>query len=155
MARGIEGRLCEKGEHQRHLVFPLFLSTEAAVGRVCSSESVTASVQSRNAGLWCSCRRLQVTEAEAWGSSSSPSFHLPANCAGLPIVHWADTAPMPVKALVTAPSSEVMLEGFQKREMVPHLFGYPLAASLRVLQLLRVLFTIHQHVTGPSQHRGT
>lgn len=50
------------------------------------------------------------------------------------------------------PSSEVMLEEFQKRERVPCLFGYPLAVSLRVLQLLRVLLTIHQHVTGLSQH---
>lgn len=39
------------------------------------------------------------------------------------LVCSADTAPMPVTALVITPSSEVLLEEFQKREKVPHLFG--------------------------------
>lgn len=51
MSRGIEGRLCEEGEPQRHFVVPLFPSVDDAVGRVSSSEIVTASVQSRNMGL--------------------------------------------------------------------------------------------------------
>lgn len=56
MSRGIEGRLCEEGEHQRHFVVPSFPSVENAVGRVSFSAIVTASVQSRNMGLLGSLR---------------------------------------------------------------------------------------------------
>lgn len=79
MSRGIEGRLCEEGEHQRHFVVPSFPSVENAVGRVSFSAIVTGSVQSRKMGLLGS----QVTEMQVWGNSSSPSIHLPANYAGL------------------------------------------------------------------------
>jgi len=41
---------------------------------------------------------------------------------------------MPVKEFAIAPSSEVKFEGFQNRDGVPHLFGYPLAASLAASQ---------------------
>lgn len=78
-------------------------------------------------------RRSWRSLGRGLGEFSPASFHLSTNS----VFSWYSSSAR--KHLLTAPGSEVGLEVFLKRERIPHLLDEMLAASWRVLQVLRSL----------------